>query len=194
VLSIAAVMMGAESVTSIDIDPDALSIARDNIASVEMEDEITIINAQISNEPLPTLVHPPASSMGESDSAVPIFDYTKLEIEIDTVLMNPPFGSWVKGIDMVFLEVASKIAGTAIYSLHKTSTREFILKKALSFGFSGNACFDLSSYHQLLTNWFSGEVIAEMKYDLPKTMEFHKRKSVDIEVDLFRFQRIKPRK
>lgn len=31
------------------------------------------------------------------------------------------------------------------------------------------------------------EVLAELKYDLPSTYKFHKRKSVDIDVDLYRF-------
>lgn len=88
------------SVTSVDIDPDALGVARQNIESVEMEDEITLLHAKISNN-LADL------STSEGD-AVALFDYTKLEQEIDTVVMNPPFGSWVKGIDMVFLEVAAQ--------------------------------------------------------------------------------------
>jgi predicted RNA methylase len=31
------------------------------------------------------------------------------------------------------------------------------------------------------------------QYDLPKTMAFHKSKSVDIQVDFFRFVRVKPK-
>ena len=31
------------------------------------------------------------------------------------------------------------------------------------------------------------EVLAEMKFDLPKTYQFHKQKNVDIKVDLYRF-------
>lgn len=31
------------------------------------------------------------------------------------------------------------------------------------------------------------EVIAELKYELPKVHKFHKQKSKDIEVDLYRF-------
>jgi predicted RNA methylase len=33
-----------------------------------------------------------------------------------------------------------------------------------------------------------GEVLAELRYDLPSTFKFHKKKSVDIQVDFFRFQ------
>lgn len=31
------------------------------------------------------------------------------------------------------------------------------------------------------------EVIAELRYELPKVHKFHKQKSKDIEVDLYRF-------
>ena len=34
---------------------------------------------------------------------------------------------------------------------------------------------------------FNMEVIAELKYELPKVHKFHKQKSKDIEVDLYRF-------
>ena len=34
---------------------------------------------------------------------------------------------------------------------------------------------------------FNMEVVAELKYELPKVHKFHKQKSKDIEVDLYRF-------
>ena len=47
--------------------------------------------------------------------------------------MNPPFGTKPgnKGIDMVFLETGLKLVkvGGAVYSMHKSSTREHIQKK-----------------------------------------------------------------
>ena len=43
---------------------------------------------------------------------------------IDTVIMNPPFGTRVTSADMVFLKTAYDVATTSVYSLHKTSTRE----------------------------------------------------------------------
>ena len=50
--------------------------------------------------------------------------------KIDTVIMNPPFGTKNKGIDMIFLRAAIRLCRTSVYSLHKTSTRTHILKKA----------------------------------------------------------------
>lgn len=88
---------------------------------------------------------------------------------VDTVIMNPPFGTKQnQGADIEFLEVASRIAERAVYSLHKTSTRAYVLKKAKEFG-------------------LEGEVIAELRYDLPATYRFHKMKCKDIAVDFLRF-------
>ena len=87
----------------------------------------------------------------------------------DTVIMNPPFGTKHNaGIDMKFLEIASSMATNAIYSLHKTSTRAHVLRKGEQLG-------------------FHSKVLAELRYDLPCTYKFHKKKSVDIEVDFIRF-------
>lgn len=88
--------------------------------------------------------------------------------QFDTVIMNPPFGTKRKGIDMEFLQMALHLANTAVYSLHKTSTRDYVLGKAEQWG-------------------AKGEVLAELRYDLPASYRFHKKQSVDIEVDFIRF-------
>lgn len=38
--------------------------------------------------------------------------------------MNPPFGTKVEGIDMVFVQKAMQNCEGNIYSMHKTSTRD----------------------------------------------------------------------
>uniref|UniRef100_UPI00398E826E rRNA N(6)-adenosine-methyltransferase METTL5 isoform X2 n=1 Tax=Pristiophorus japonicus TaxID=55135 RepID=UPI00398E826E len=93
----------------------------------------------------------------------------KLSKKFDTIIMNPPFGTkHNKGMDMTFLKTALDMARTAVYSLHKTSTRDYVQKKA--------------------DEWkVKMEVIAELRYDLPASYKFHKRKSIDIEVDFVRF-------
>ncbi|KAL5660698.1 hypothetical protein ACJX0J_027823, partial [Zea mays] len=52
-------------------------------------------------------------------------------VHVDTVVMNPPFGTRRNGADMEFLSMALQVASQAVYSLHKTSTREHIKKAAL---------------------------------------------------------------
>ena len=84
--------------------------------------------------------------------------------------MNPPFGTKNNsGIDMTFLEVAlSAITPSgAVYSFHKTSTRDFILNKFESKG-------------------LSIEVLAEMKFKIPHMYKQHRKKEVLVDVDFIR--------
>lgn len=85
---------------SVDMDPDALAIARENIAQVEMEDEIQLVHAQISS----------GAPVEKREGEVEMFCPGSLVRKFDTVIMNPPFGSWTKGIDMVFLETACQVS------------------------------------------------------------------------------------
>lgn len=82
--------------------------------------------------------------------------------------MNPPFGTRDKGADLKFLKAALSLASTAVYSLHKTSTRKHIMTVAKKLG-------------------VDSKVIAELRFDLPASYKFHKQNSVDIQVDLIRF-------
>ncbi|XP_030044520.1 methyltransferase-like protein 5 [Microcaecilia unicolor] len=145
VLSIGAAMLGAGLCVGFDIDEDALEIFKANIEEFELTN-VDMIQCNVRSLP--------------SDNMLRKFD---------TVIMNPPFGTkHNKGLDMIFLKTALQIARTAVYSLHKTSTREHIQKKA--------------------EEWkIKMEVIAELRYDLPASYKFHKKKSVDIEVDFIRF-------
>ena len=59
----------------------------------------------------------------------------------------------------------------AVYSLHKTATREHIIRKATK-------------------EWnIKVEVLAQLRYDLPASYKHHKKSSVDIDVDFLRFTR-----
>lgn len=51
-------------------------------------------------------------------------------LKADTVIMNPPFGTKRKGVDMEFLRAAAHLSSHAVYSLHKSSTRAHIQKVA----------------------------------------------------------------
>lgn len=87
----------------------------------------------------------------------------------DTVIMNPPFGTREKGADLLFLKMALSLATKAVYSLHKTSTRKRVISMAKELG--ANA-----------------KVIAELRFDLPASYKFHRQNSVDVQVDLIRFE------
>ncbi|XP_052247931.1 rRNA N6-adenosine-methyltransferase METTL5-like isoform X2 [Dreissena polymorpha] len=148
VLSIGAVMLGASKVTAVDVDEDALAACQQNIEEFEMENidlelhDITDLGSEISE---------------------------RLKVTVDTVVMNPPFGTkHNKGIDMQFVKTGLSLTSGAVYSLHKTSTREHIQKKAEDWG------MDMT-------------ILAEMKYNLKCTLKSHKKDTVDIEVDFIRF-------
>ncbi|CAM6108587.1 unnamed protein product [Calypogeia fissa] len=144
-LGIGAVLLDAGHVIGVDIDSDALEIAKDNV--LELEVEMDLLQANLQTLPWRGPV-------------------------VDTVVMNPPFGTRRKGADMEFLSAALKIAEKTVYSLHKTTTREHVKRGALrDFGAK------------------SAEVLCELRYDLPALYKFHKKREVDIAVDLWRFTR-----
>jgi len=144
VLSIGCVMLGAGSVTGVDLDPDALVTARQNLEDFDI-DNVDLVNLDVRQ----------ADRLLRPDS-------------FEVVIMNPPFGTkHNKGLDMLFLEKGMKLATRSVYSLHKTSTREHVLKKAEAWG-------------------AKPQVLAELRYDLPSTYKHHKKTSVDIEVDFIR--------
>ncbi|KAM5547642.1 rRNA N6-adenosine-methyltransferase METTL5 [Rosa sericea] len=142
-LGVAAGLLGAEHVIGIDVDPESLELA--SLNAEELELDIDYIQCNIKN-------------LG-----------WRAEV-VDTIVMNPPFGTRKKGADMDFLSVALKVASQAVYSLHKTSTRDHVKRAALQ-----------------QFNASSAEVICELRYDLPQTYKFHKKREVDIAVDLWRF-------
>ncbi|XP_039271477.2 rRNA N(6)-adenosine-methyltransferase METTL5-like [Styela clava] len=148
VLSIAASLMECDFCFSIDIDEDALEICYQNCEEFEACN-IDLIQADVAFA---------TEIVGKSNR------------NIDTVIMNPPFGTKNnQGVDMMFLNIASKMAKHTIYSLHKTSTRSHVFRKAKEFG-------------------LQAEVVAELRYDLPSSHKFHKSRTKDIEVDFIRFE------
>lgn len=111
----------------------------------------------------------PAIELIQTDVKLLGGDQSKFHKFFDTVVLNPPFGTKHNhGSDMEFLKVALDISKTAVYSLHKTATRSHIVKKAADWG-------------------VKMKVLAQLRYDLPSTYKFHKKKSIDIEVDFIRF-------
>jgi len=144
VLTIGCVMLGAATVLGLDLDPDALDTCQQNLEAFDI-DNVDLVNGNVTDADL------------------------ILRQKFDVVIMNPPFGTkHNKGLDLLFLEKGIKLATRAVYSLHKTSTREHVLKKGEAWG-------------------TKPQVVAELRYDLPATYKHHKKASVDIEVDFIRF-------
>ena len=116
ILGIGAAILGASHVVAIDLDPDALRVAAENVAEYE-------VPVDLMHGDLQTL------ATRSSASGAGLFD---------CVITNPPFGTQKdsNGVDMVFLRAGLQMctADGAVYSLHKTSTRAFIQKKTAEWG------------------------------------------------------------
>lgn len=113
-LSIAAALGGASFVLGVDIDPTAVAIAAENANEMGLDDALQFCLADVAD--------------GDFLSAQPS------KRKFDTVVMNPPFGTKRKGADMAFLQTAVQISKRAVYSMHKTSTRDYILRKSKQWG------------------------------------------------------------
>uniref|UniRef100_A0A182FB22 Methyltransferase-like protein 5 n=2 Tax=Anopheles albimanus TaxID=7167 RepID=A0A182FB22_ANOAL len=144
-LSIGAAMLGAALVIGTEIDADAVKNFQDNC------DEFELYNVDCLQADVLQLRG--------------LWGGTRF----DTVLMNPPFGTKNNaGIDMHFLRTGLELARGAVYSLHKTATRDHITCKTAEWGIKAT-------------------VVAELRYNLALSYKFHRRRSVDIAVDFWRF-------
>lgn len=170
-LTIGCALMDASYVLGIDIDDDAIETAAQNTDEFDMQDRVDLVRA---------------------DVGVPVTPlFARLAKRFDTVVLNPPFGTKNnKGIDMLFLQRALELSRGAVYSLHKSSTREV----TLLFYFILFFCLFIHR-PPLITQYIlrkakdwgvTCQVVAELRYNLDASYKFHKKKSVDIEVDLLR--------
>jgi putative methylase len=113
-LAISALCMGAWRVAGIEIDPDALALAKENARSFALDRKLDLLLGDVENLPLAPLKQPDGV----------------------TVIMNPPFGVQVKGADTRFLRVAMAIPGASvIYSCHlKNDKNRAFLRKVAEAG------------------------------------------------------------
>jgi predicted RNA methylase len=144
ILSIAALCMGASEVHAYDIDQSSFDAVRRNLEKLEFDE-------------------PPNILFHECDVR------QIADVKVDTVIMNPPFGTRNKGRDMEFLKIASEIGKGDIYSFHKTSTRKHVLEIAApKLG-------------------LRGELMFEEDFDLKRLYKFHKCDVKPVRVDVYHF-------
>jgi predicted RNA methylase len=181
ILTAGALFLGADFVTGIDVDPDALSICWDNLHHCfhcDDDDDCSDdgdgdAKQQLSADQLIMKKKKTGSTSARYDllqadvSRVPDM-FTGSCSKVDVVIMNPPFGTRNPGIDITFLMTALSLAEESVYSLHKSSTRDGIRRR----------CDKMNVDMQ---------VLAELQFDLPATYKFHRKKSADIGVDFVRF-------
>lgn len=135
-LALGAAMLGAEYVVGIDIDADSLKVASRYAKLLELGVDWALA------------------------------DINSLRGSVDTVLMNPPFGTKKAHADIYFLQNAVNLARVT-YSIHKSSTRPF------------------------LTRWLQSraakfEVIMNTKMEIPHQFTFHHKAKHYVEVDVLR--------
>lgn len=104
-LSVGAALLGSPCVLALDVDSDALDTAISNCEQFEDPLPIEFVHCDVAT--LPARV---------------------ARLVADTVVMNPPFGTKRKGVDMQFLRAAFCMSRGSVYSLHKSSTRAYIEK------------------------------------------------------------------
>ena len=108
IISIGASLLGARKVYALEIDEDALDIARKNAEKLNIENIIFLVQ-----------------------------DISEFNKKVDTVIMNPPFGCQREHADRTFLEKAFEIA-QVVYSIHisKEEVRGFLKRFSEDRGFS----------------------------------------------------------
>ena len=132
-------VLGAEECLCLEIDLDALNIAKSYLDS-------SIVNTDVLSCPLRS---------------------------VDTVIMNPPFGTVQRGTDKKFLMVAFSIARESVYSIHLFSeTSEKLFRSlALDYGFQAET------------------IIAS--YRMPIEYPWHRRRFYEMPVQVYKFKKIK---
>jgi len=103
ILGIGALALGAQHVVFIEIDSGVFPTLMENLKILEDDTEETFSNYELIHGNIINYHH-----------------------HVDLVLQNPPFGTQEKHADTLFLQKALDLA-PVIYSIHKTSTEEFLL-------------------------------------------------------------------
>ena len=181
-LAICAEVMGSGCTTGFDIDADALQIAEANCERIGADVDFVLqdVRSLPSLRATNTELHSPHGRSAKEAHRVPMSNGLEPRQlaprpypPFDTVLMNPPFGTRCNGIDTRFVEAGLALGATAVYSLHKSSTREHFVRKARQWGVRCT-------------------VLAELRFNLDSSYAFHRQATKDVAVDLIRFSRDEP--
>lgn len=163
ILALGAALLGACHVVGVDVDPAALAAAAGNAAALGLDGAVSLLQCDV----LRGGGGPPLARHGARPGV------------FDSVVMNPPFGTRRPGADTAFLRAGLALVapGGAVYSLHKSSTRAHIVRAALA----GSLAPDGAPT--------GVELVAQLRFDIPATYDFHRADSLDVDVDLVRLVR-----
>lgn len=142
ILSIGAALIGAKRIVGIDVDGDSIRVALENMKSLGVAVELIA---------------------GSIECMRPSFD---------TTIMNPPFGSWKRGLDVKFLAKAFEIS-RVVYTVHKANDRSdiFLQKKTKDMG---------------------GEIrkLGTLEIMIPRLFKFHRKTRYKVHASLYRITRL----
>ncbi|WP_148883718.1 METTL5 family protein [Thermococcus aciditolerans] len=143
VLSVGACLLGAGKVYAVEVDDDAVEVLHENLDSLGLADCVDVVHTDVS-------------------------DFSE---RVDTVVMNPPFGSQNPHADRPFLMKAFEVSDV-VYSIHlaKPEVRRFIEAFVRDFGFS-------------ITHRVT------LPFEIPAQFFFHRKRLERISVDVYRLQR-----
>ena len=144
VLTAGACLLGAKKVYAVEKDGEAVEVLIRNVSRLGLIDCVEIV----------------------------LSDVSEFSERVDTVVMNPPFGSQVKHADRPFLLKAFEVSDV-VYSIHlaKPEVRRFIEV------FPKDAGFFVT--HRLT-----------LPFEIPAQFFFHRKRLERILVDVYRFQRM----
>jgi putative methylase len=151
ILALGAAVLSAEQVYATDIDEEAVAVAKKNkkLLEEELDRELPVTFAAQHVQ--------------------------HVEQDVDTVVMNPPFGLQ-RGNEKAnkrFLEKAFDIAGTVYALLHQSADKRDETRDHLRT-FADQHAFDTQ-----ILKWFP--------FPLPAAYSFHEKEREEIKVDLYRF-------
>ncbi|RWS00583.1 methyltransferase-like protein 5 [Dinothrombium tinctorium] len=152
IFTVGAAALGAGYVLAVDLDSEAILDTKQNLDIIDeqfddLSSSVELIQADVRNEQM----------------------FAAFEKKFDVVVMNPPFGTKrEQGIDMIFLQRALQLSTEAVYSLHKSATRKYIVNKFEKVGINAT-------------------VLSQIRFDLPQTYKCHKQATRDIDVDFIKF-------
>ncbi|MBU4352367.1 MAG: METTL5 family protein [Nanoarchaeota archaeon] len=110
ILGLGALILGAKKVIFVDIDKNALEVAKKNKAFIESELNQKY-NAMFLHE-----------------------NVQNFKRKVNVILQNPPFGVQKNHMDKLFLLKSMELA-PVIYTFHKISTEKFVRKITLDYGY-----------------------------------------------------------
>lgn len=148
ILGMGLLLLGARKVFFVDKDESAIHLCIENYNVLKEEYDL-------------------------GDAEFIIQDISLFDQEVDIIVQNPPFGTKEAHADKRFLEKAFTFA-PIIYSMHKYSTKKFLLA--------------IAKDHQFY-------VTEEWRYEFPvkATFDFHRKPVVTIDVGMWRMEKIKDR-